>query len=206
MHYVSRKKIVCRNQYDSKWAELDKNSKLGTTTIKVCYLEPKEKTGDYYYAMAGCEVSLTPVKLSGDIFGMAQLAQFGIKTINEDSRVCLPRIDTPNVQDSMEGKIIFIQQTKNGEYASWRYDYKSKEGDIEWNKYFISPSKVVGQVEYRLDEKYTPQTKLLYMPAEVYYEIRFGAEDSSNGKVANRLGFSKNRDLSVMTGKIQLDY
>ena len=68
--WASRKKITCKSQYGSMWGNLAKNDKLGTATIRIYYLEPKEKTGGYYYGTTGCQVSMNPVMVKGDVSGM----------------------------------------------------------------------------------------------------------------------------------------
>lgn len=98
------------------------------------------------------------------------------------------------------------QKSKNGDYASWKYDYKSKDEDVTWNAYLMSSSKVAGQVVYRLNSKPTYSNRAKNIPTKIYYDIRFGAGDSSTGEVANRLGPSTNRDMSIMTGTISLSY
>jgi hypothetical protein len=72
----------------------------------------------------------------------------------------------------------------------------------------MSSSKVAGQVVYRLDKKPTGKSKnrSKNAPSEIKYDIRFGAGDKSSGKVANRLGVSTNREMSVNKGTIQTSY
>lgn len=91
-------------------------------------------------------------------------------------------------------------------YAAWKYDYISKDGDKTWNAYLMSSSKVAGQVVYRLDLNPTNGNRVKNIPTKIYYDIRFGAGKTSNGKVANRMGASSNRDMSIATGTISLSY
>lgn len=252
IYWVSRTKITSRSQYGSMWSDLDKGDKLGTATIRAYYLEPKSSTGGYYYAMAGCQISMDPSSLrrTGDVFGMSQLAHIKIQTINEDSRVCSPTKEVLNIQASKttsssgnftagtgvkynfstksweaSGQFSFgntwgssssytynktnvslTQHNKDGVYAGWKYDYKSKDGDITWNEYLFSSSKVAGQVVYRLNGKPTYSNRANNIPVKLSYDIRFGAGDTSTGEVANRLGPSTNRDMSIMTGTIYFSY
>lgn len=250
IYWVSRKKITSKSQYGSMWWNLDEDDKLGTATIRTYYLEPKSSVGGYYYAIAGCQVSMDPVDVAGDVTGMSQLADFRIKTINEDSRVCSPTVEVLEIQASnttsssksftagtglkyntanksweASGQFSFgttwgssssytynktnvnlTQKSKNGDYASWKYDYKSKDEDVTWNAYLMSSSKVAGQVVYRLNSKPKYSNRAKNIPTKIYYDIRFGAGDSSTGEVANRLGPSTNRDMSIMTGTISLSY
>ena len=98
------------------------------------------------------------------------------------------------------------QKNKNNDYASWKYDYKSKDEDLTWNAYLMSSSKVAGQVVYDLGCKPTSSNRTKNIPTKIYYDIRFGAGDSISGEVANRLGPSTNRDMSIKTGTISLSY
>lgn len=98
------------------------------------------------------------------------------------------------------------QKNKNGAYASWRYDYKSKDENVTWNAYLMSSSKVAGQVVYRLEEAPTEDNRASCIPTSIYYDIRFGAGDSVTGEVANRLGPSTNRDMSIKKDSITLSY
>lgn len=251
IYWVSRKKVTARSQYGSMWSDLDKDDKLGTATIRAYYLEPKSAVdGSSYYAMAGCQISMDPEDVAGDVSGMSQMAHIKIKTPNEDSRVCSPTVEVLNVQASKtassstsftagtglkyntstknweaSGQLSFgstwgssssytynrtnvnlTQKNKNGDYASWNYDYKSKDEDVTWNAYLFSSSKVAGQVVYRLNSRPTDSNRTKNIPTKLSYDIRFGAGDISTGEVANRLGSSTNRDMSIMTGTITLSY
>lgn len=92
------------------------------------------------------------------------------------------------------------QKDDNGGVATWCYDYISKDKDKTWNAYLFSSTKVSGQVVYRLNFKPTSTTRKTEAPTKITYEIRFGAGNIVNGKVANRLGFSTNRDMCIKTG------
>lgn len=178
------------------------------------------------------------------------MADFRIKTINEDSRVCSPTVEILEIQESKttsssnsftagtgvkynfskksweascqrgfskswgssstytynKTNVNLIQKNKNGDYASWKYDYISKDRNVTWNAYLMSSSKVAGQVVYRLNSKPTDSNRVKNIPTKIYYDIRFGAGDSSTGEVANRLGPSTNRNMSVKRGTISLSY
>lgn len=98
--------------------------------------------------------------------------------------------------------VTLIQKKDNNGAASWRYDYKSKDENLEWNAYLMSSSAVAGQVVYRLDKKPTKSNRMENIPVGIQYDIRFGAGDSITGDVANRLGPSTNRDMSIKSGPI----
>ena len=70
----------------------------------------------------------------------------------------------------------------------------------------MSSSKVAGQVAYDLGCKPTSNNRKNSIPTKIYYDIRFGAGDSISGEVADRLGLSTNRDMSIKTGTISLSY
>lgn len=109
----------------------------------------------------------------------------------------------------MVSNVNMTQRTQDGQtgnYASWTYDYKSKDGDAAWNAYLHSSSAVAGQVVYRLKSKPTDSNRKENIPNSLYYNIRFGAGDQINGNVANRLGGSTNRDMSIITGKLSVSY
>lgn len=196
IYWTARVKITSRNQYGSGWSNLDEGDVLGTATINTYYLEPKESEEDGgYYAIAGCQVRMEPEEVDGNVKGMSQMAEFGLATENEDSRLCFPSIGTFD-----EPNIIFIQKDKNGDFASWSYDYKSKDGDVKCNSYLMSPNEVDGQVKFRINDKSN------YIPGEMCYNIRFGAGNVDTGKVANRVGFSTKRDMSINEGIFKLSY
>lgn len=250
IYWVSRKKITARSQYGSWWSDLDEGDRLGTATIRTYYLEPKSKVNGAYYAIAGCQISMDPCGLrkDGDIYGMSQQAQFGIKTINPDSRVCSPTKSILNSQvtktsnntdtlslsagvgfsgDNWEANaninytkswgssssctyskmnVGFTQRNDDGNLASWRYDYKSRNNDATWNEYLFSSSKVFGQVVYRLNEKPSDKNRNKNIPERLDYDIRFGAGNISTGEVADRFGPSKNRDMYIKKGSIKFSY
>lgn len=250
IYWVSRKTVTLKSQYGSMWWDLDEGDTLGTATIRAYYLEPKSAVEGYYYAMAGCQISMDPQDVAGDVSGMSQLSHIKIDTINEDSRVCSPTVNLLNIQASKStsssksftagtgvkynfstksweasGQFSFgstwgssssytynktnvnlTQKNKNGNYASWNYDYKSKDEDVTWNAYLFSSSKVAGQVVYRLNGKPTYSNRANNVPEAISYDIRFGAGDVVTGEVANRLGPSTNRDMSIKTGTIYLSY
>ena len=250
IYWVSRKVIKCRSQHGSMWSNLDKGNLLGTATIKVYYLEPRGPVGYSYYATAGCQVSMNPVDLKGNVTGMAQMADFGIKTPNEDSRICSPTVNMLEIQASMSsstsnsftagtgikynsntgkmepsielnyGKtwgssstynynrtnVNLTQKSNNRGYASWCYDYKSRNKDVTWNAYLMSSSKVAGQVAYRLIGKPTVAKRAGNVPSKICYDIRFGAGNKATGKVANRFGPSTNRDMCIETGSFTMSY
>ncbi len=250
IYWVSRKKITCYSQYRSTWSALDKGSKLGTATLRIYYLEPKTKTGGSYYAITGCQVSMDPVTLEGNVRGMAQKVSIWINTINEDSRVCSPSVEALGIQitegttnssaisfeagvgyDSAKQSwqpvgqikgsftqgasssytynktnVDLTQLNKDGAYARWDYDYISKNKDKTWNSYLFSSSRFACHVAYRLDEKPTYKNRDENIPAKLKYDIRFGAGNTSNGKVANRGGWSTNRDMCIKTGTMSLSY
>ena len=91
-------------------------------------------------------------------------------------------------------------------FLIWKYDYKSKDEDLTWNSYLMSSSKVAGQVAYDLGCKPTSSNRKNNIPPKIYYDIRFGAGDSISGEVADHLGPSTNRDMSIKTGTISLSY
>ena len=68
----------------------------------------------------------------------------------------------------------------------------------------MSSSKVEGQIVYRLNAEPTGKNRSTCAPAKMKYDIRFGAGNKKTGAVANRLGASTNRDMSIMTGTITL--
>ena len=247
--WVTRTTITFRSQYGSMWWHLDEGDKLGTATIRAYYLEPKISLGGRYYAMAGCQVSMDPCDVSGDVTGMSQLADFRIKTKNADSRVCSPTVDMLEIQytetkqktnsftagtglkynnakrfwevssdfdfANVSGSsssytyniknVSLTQKNKNGDHASWRYDYISKNNNYTWNAYLMSSSKVAGQVVYDIGCYPSESNRKYNIPTEIYYDIRFGAGDYS-GEVADRLGPSTNRDMSILKGRIPLSY
>lgn len=253
IYWVCREEIVCKSDYGSMWRYLDKGDTLGSATIRMYYLEPKNKVNSCYYAMAGCKVDMDPVKVKGNVVGMSQMAEFGILTPNPDSRVCSPTADTLEIQASKSSysngnfkanttakfdfaskkwevggeigggrewgssstytyntsNVNLTQREKDGQYdsyASWSYDYKSKDGNATWNAYLHSSSDVAGQVVYRLLNSPTKQNRNKNIPSCLYYNIRFGAGDYVNGQVANRLGASTNRDMSVDSDKLSICY
>ena len=248
IYWVYRQTVNCYSQYGSLWADLDEGDYLGSATFRVYYLDPKSKLNGQYYGIVGCQVSMNPEDVAGDVSGMSQRAIVKIKTLNPDSRLCTPSVESIEAQvtkssssstsiglttgaeykDSKWGyslsgnfstswgasssytynasNIELIQKNKNGDYASWDYDYKSKDGNKTWNKYLFSSSKVSTQIVYRLPKDSGTKNITSNIPTEIAYDIRFGAGDTDNGDVANRLGPSTNRDMSIKTGKIKLSY
>lgn len=248
--WITREKINCYSQYGSMWGDLDKGDKLGSATLRFYYLEPKSKTDGSYYAKAGCQISMDPTSVAGDVSGMSQLAKIGIKTPNADSRVCSPTVGILNVQKTKSvdssgsftagtgieydystdswiassntsftggwssvssytynsSNVNLIQKNKDNGYATWKYDYISKDGNLTWNAYLFSSSKVAGQVVYALDSKPTSSNRNDNLPSKISYDVRFGAGDETNGKVANRLGFSTNREMSIVADTISISY
>jgi len=197
--WAARRKVYSYNQYGSMWSDLDKGDKLGSASIDIYYLEPKESREGEYYAIAGCRVLMNPVKVSGDVKGMSMLTHIGIETINDDSRECSPTLDTYDNE-----KVILIQNRDDNKYAIWDYDYEFKDGDVKWNEYLFSTSVVTAQVEYRLDDKPTDENFYDCIPKAIEYEIIFGAGDTKTGKVAKHFGFDSNWELSECVGKLDL--
>lgn len=248
VYWFARKRLIFRSQYGSWWSDLDEGDRLGTATIKTCYLQPKKKMGSGYYGIACCKVSMDPCDVDGTVTGMSQYAKIDIRTVNPDSRICLPTVSMINAQVKKENNtsstfsfnigvkynniskswersnsgivysnsggtstsftynttnINLIQKMKNGSYCTWEYDYISHDGDLDWNAYLMSSSSVYGQVLYRLMKKPTSKNIKDCAPDKIQYDIRFGAGDKSNGKVADRFGPSTNRSMSILTGTIE---
>lgn len=100
-----------------------------------------------------------------------------------------------------------IPKEKNGDYATWAYDYISRNKDRTWNQYLMSSSKVAGQVVYRIGTTASNSSnRYNYIPSGIKYDVRFGAGNANSGAVANRLGGSTNRDMSVYKGTIPFRY
>ena len=193
---------------------------------------------------------MDPIQVKNNVIGMSQLAEFSIKTANEDSRVCSPTAQMIDAQatnstssnygisfsgglqyDLTKGKwapstngnfskswgsafsysykmsnVIFTQQNNNNHYATWSYDYISKNKDKSWNAYLMSSSKVAGNVVYRAPKIPTNTNRNDVAPTSVKYDIRFGAGSKSDGAVANRMGLSSNRDMCIKKGTITISY
>lgn len=90
-----------------------------------------------------------------------------------------------------------IQKNNDNYYAHWNYDYISHDGNKTWNAYLFSSSKVAGLVSYRLSSKPTASNRKKCCMSEVVCDIRFGAGNIKNGKVADRLGPSTNREMAI---------
>ena len=256
IYWVSRRTINCKNQYRSMWKNLDKGNNLGTATIRMYYLEPKLPLNGVYYAMSGCKINMDPTKVKGSVYGMSQLAEFGIATPNKDSRVCSPTVESLQIQATkdnfkngnfsastnvkynflekkleagagIEGgsdwgasssytynmtNVILTQRnkdlagSKSTSYACWSYDYRSKDGNPTWNSYLHSSSEVAGQVAYKTLLTPSDRNRYRNVPFSLYYDIRFGAGDKTNGQVANRAGASTNRDMCSISEKIDISY
>ena len=100
-----------------------------------------------------------------------------------------------------------IQNDILGEYCRWDYDYISKNGNKSWNSYLFSSSRVSGQVVYSTGTtKPTSGNRKSKIPKAIKYEIICGAGNKSNGKVANRMGASTNRNMSYDSDTITLSY
>lgn len=255
MFWVCRVTYTLKSQYGSMWKNLDNDDKLGTATLRLYYLEPKNDLDGKYYAITGCKINMDPVIVKGSVVGMSQLAEFGISTPNPTSRICSPTVQSIEAQVTNSSyadndfkvntginfnvknkkwevsgnlgldythkwgsstsytysvtNVNMTQRTQDGQtgnYASWTYDYKSKDGNAKWNEYLHSSSEVAGQVVYQLGSKPNASNRKNCVPNSLYYNIRFGAGDQINGNVANRLGASTNRDMSIKTGKLSVSY
>ena len=79
--------------------------------------------------------------------------------------------------------VILTQKKQNGDFATWAFDYKSKDGNATWNAFLCSSSEFMGQVVYVLDAppyiEYMPTGR----PTLIKYDIRFGAGNAGTGKV-----------------------
>ena len=248
IYWMARRSVTCYSQYGSMWSDLDEDDKLGSATIRTYYLKPKYKTGDKYYGKVGCQITMNPVSVAGDVVGMSQLAKIQILTPNSASRVCSPTVSMLQIQESQSSNksgqftagtgikynltnkiweispsvslntswgststytysrtnVNLTQRTNDNGFATWMYDYKSKDGNSVWNGYLHSSSNVAGQVVYLING--SPSGNWLKLGVGVKYEVRFGAGNEVTGDVANRMGVSTNRDMSIETDSYVLSY
>lgn len=102
--------------------------------------------------------------------------------------------------------VSLIQKNNDRHYAHWNFDYISHDGNKEWNRYLFSSSSVAGEVLYRLDAKPTRATREDCCMKKVKCDVRFGAGNTSSGKVADRMGPSTNREMSIKTQDITFSF